>query len=252
MRQEATSIFGLELRCKGRDLLGNLLRNNTGTAKLLTWSSMLRAMHDKPMSRASMAIAYACSQQTIARVLVGGAEAFLAWQHAYLVRLQCLFQVKPPDVGVVSWMWDETAERVSIKLPIGTTREADSSAWDICVSRLRCAWGWFVPDDCGDRKFRSWFMDVVMPPIYLVANSSAHIYNGMERHPFLRIAAEIKKTLLDAATKFKCEIRASDGHLANHKIHVHYLASGEPMCMHLLCGNHSTQPHHCWSRHLCR
>jgi hypothetical protein len=79
-------------------------------------------------------------------------------------------------------MWDETAERITVTLPAGHTKLTESSAWDVCVSRMRIAWGWIL--DSG--HIRSYFMDLVSPPIYLLTNSSKHIYNGMQRHPVLK------------------------------------------------------------------
>ena len=68
------------------------------------------------------------------------AHVFDRVQAGQMQQLKQMLEDDPPDWVVAFRMWDETGERVQVKMPSLTTV---SDVWHILVSKLSFSWGWF-------------------------------------------------------------------------------------------------------------
>jgi len=236
LKDSPGGIFGLDLSLRGKDIddvLEELKIPRTGTAMMFSYPAILRIIFDKPMPRSALACTHACSPRTVRRLLCAGGAAVWAYGLAVMRTWMRVFDIRPPSFACCCWMWDETAERVRFAPSNGVTSlPADASTWDVLVSRMRFSWGWL-----GEDSSNTAFFEIPLPPVALIGNAAKHIYNAVVHHEMLKEAMDFKKALFSKASE-KIEMRSSDGHLANHKVHAHLLTE-EPMSCHVLCGNHS-------------
>jgi hypothetical protein len=78
------------------------------------------------------------------------------------------------EFAVLTIMWDETQQTVSLAAAAGTSSGQQSSTWQTCVMKFRLIYGW-----CG----AVFVYDYHCPPIPLISNAGKHIYSAMMAHP---------------------------------------------------------------------
>ena len=155
--------------------------------------------------------------------------------------LQKLHQV-PPEWALRSRLWDETGQRLVLKVRGGTTaatsRAGTSATWQVMVSRFRFAWGWSrtsnwrCPADCPSSV--TW--EPIIPAVPLQSTSAADIFAGLEKHT---VTAEVHQfsEQLSKISRFWFQLEESDGATSNEKM---IAAVGQQDHVgHLLCCNHA-------------
>ena len=120
------------------------------------------------------------SALTVRRVAILVASAAF---HLQAAQLRCMTR-RPTDPAsnagveleftVLTIMWDETQQTVSLAAAAGTSSGQQSSTWQTCVMKFRLIYGW-----CG----AVFVYDYHCPPIPLISNAGKHIYSAMMAHP---------------------------------------------------------------------
>eukprot|EP00959_Pyramimonas_sp_CCMP1952_P401882 8420931-Pyramimonas_sp.AAC.1 len=89
--------------------------------------------------------------------------------------------------------WDETSERLRLRVNKDLKGNAASSAWSVLVVQNTLFYG---------SNLGAGFLEVYIPPLPLIANSSTHIYNAMNSHPFLLALRDTVEQAKNSADTF--------------------------------------------------
>ena len=214
-----------------RVVLGRLC----GQRRQFTWQQMTEISLSKTSSMEGLARVYGCSARAIARIRDVTAFGLVSMQEMMLGWLLQRLRAYPPDWGLRSRLWDETGQRLVLRVNTGLPSHGQAATWQVLVARFRFAWGWHVPSaGSGDANaFLSW--EPVIPAVPLLSNSAANIAAGLEAHS---VTAPVHQFALhlQGLCGFWFDLAESDGATANEKfvaVRFQDQATG-----HLICCNH--------------
>ena len=118
---------------------------------------------------------------TIQRVLELVAYVQQSWQRTQseaIGRLLACMEDKL-DCVIATISWDETGQKISLKVLPQAIQEQSASVWETCVVKMSVLFSY---------RGRISVSHFVIPPLPLVSNAAAHIRNIIMKHPFLEPA----------------------------------------------------------------
>ena len=208
--------------------------------RLLSWPQIARLVYTKMAPLKSMARSYDLSVRTVRRQVVAACWAFLVMQDSVLNKVLEYLRSHPPTVTVCNQLWDETGERISLSLLPGASTASQVSAWQVLVCRKHFAWAW-ISDDGKEAASQS--LDVVCPPLPLVATGAQHLWNALHFQGLMqtiqRFQAEIHKL-----SSVPLDLRECDGASGNDRYNAFVMqqtCGSNILSDMLLCGNHANQ-----------
>lgn len=201
--------FGLTLITRG------VRSGRKGRQFVLAWGSMIKIAFMKSFSRACLAESLSCSSLTVRRVLELVAYIYMRWQDAQIKTLLALVSAGNVslDFAIVSLMWDETGQVVSLAASPGTSAGHQSSTWSTCIAKFSICYGW---------SGKIMMYSLVCPPIPLLSTGAKHMYNALTQHPVTKPIWDLARALWRRA-RYSLLVHQGDGHLANEKLHFHRL-----------------------------
>ena len=212
-----------------------VLGRRCGQRRQFTWQQMSEISLTKTSSMEGLARVYACSARAIARIRDVTAFGLVSMQEMMLGWLLSRLQACPPDWGLRSRLWDETGQRLVLRVNTGLPSHGQAATWQVMVARFRFAWGWHVPSAGaeGAIAFLSW--EPVIPAVPLLSNSAANIAAGLEAHSLTAPVHQFA-VHLQGLCGFWFDLAESDGATSNEK----FVASRfqDKSTGHLICCNH--------------
>ena len=163
---------------------------------------------------------------------MGTQRLWMAWMSAHV-------RERRPDFVVCSQAWDETGERLALRMLTdrNTTLSQQASVWQVLVSRFRFVFGWIQEDG----TVQSVCFDPIVPPVPVISVAARHLCAALDFHPAMQDVHAFRKVLVDHSTLvFDCH--EADGATANDTYHAwkqHNPIAPHATCNLLLCGNHS-------------
>eukprot|EP00959_Pyramimonas_sp_CCMP1952_P170250 3556834-Pyramimonas_sp.AAC.1 len=155
---------------------------------------MTELLLEKTPCHKALARTWSCDPRTVRRVRDVVAEAYLATEVMMWGWLLNCLRARPPDWCVRSCLWDETGQRLVLAPVAELGSSSQMATWQVLVSRIRFAWGWFSPGrPTSQHPVMSY--EPVMPPIPLIPNAAPHIYSGLFRvgTPFKTCVQDLRK-----------------------------------------------------------
>jgi hypothetical protein len=134
-----------------------------------------------------VAAAFSVKRTTVTRIRAAASLALLRDQVATLRRWAERLNDCSLELFSDILLWDETKQRVSVKIHAALSTSQQSSAWDILISR-RIFLFTFV-NAKGQRLQAG--VEMLCPPIALVGTSAGAIYDGLFEHPLMTELSEL-------------------------------------------------------------
>jgi len=176
---------------------------------------MAEVAFGKSFNVTALAAFYGVSAPTIPRCLQLVASCSVEWQAFQIKRFMEMFDSCHPEFGITFNLWDETKERLVLKVLQNKELKLNqqSSAWEVMVVRRLFVWKW---------KGRIYTFEPTLAPVPLISNASSHLLNAMFFHPLMRPIEELNKKLQSTAS-LHGEFDLADAHPANDRLHFHRL-----------------------------
>ena len=127
--------------------------------------------------------------------------------------------------------WDETSERLSLKLVQHASLGQQRSTWTVMVVRMRFAWGW--------ANGFSQSCEVACPVMPLKGTTAEDLHAALFQHPHMQPIMAFKNKLFELS-KHAFDIYEADGASGNDRLYHHLLpqAPQNTLCEFSLCRNH--------------
>jgi hypothetical protein len=127
--------------------------------------------------------------------------------------------------------WDETSERLSLKLVQHASLGQQRSTWAVMVVRMRFAWGW--------ANGFSQSCEVACPVMPLTGTTAEDLHAALFQHPHMQPIMAFKNKLFELSTH-AFDIYEADGASGNDRLYHHLLpqAPQNTLCDVSLCRNH--------------
>ena len=206
-----------------------------GRRRQFTFHQMAEISQSKTSSMEGLARVYDCSARTIARIRDVCAFGLVSMQELMLGWLLMRLKEFPPDWGLRSRLWDETGQRLVLRVNTGVASHGQTANWQVLVARFRFVWGWHTRQASSSdaHAFLSW--EPVVPAVPLLSNSAANIAAGLEAHsvtaPLHQFSLHLQRL---CGVWF--DLAESDGATANER----FVAARyqDDATGHLICCNH--------------
>lgn len=169
----------------------------------ISGSTCLTLAYCRTQSSYDLADRFSVTRPTVLRTRVVVAQAFLTSQKAFLQRVAETADPETLAWAVVCEAWDETEERLFIKLFKGTgkrrelTMEQQNLKWHILVSRRAFQFGWLADGEIVKQEFAA-----VAPIVPLSSTSASVVYEGLYAVPCARLFKSLNDSLAEYAGLF--------------------------------------------------
>ena len=191
--------------------------------------TMLRLAYENIGNTTLLGKLYECDRATARQLCELICSVYMAHQTRLLDVLLTILARKP-FFAIHRVKWDETSEKLGFGAGLAT-REQGISSWHVLISRHRFIIGMMDnPDELG-------VIDVVAPPVPLLATRASNIYNGLYHHPLTRGIEAFRKRLAGMAEEF-ASVREADGASSNDRLNAYCLMQDDQSVF-LWCRSHS-------------
>ena len=212
-----------------------VLGRSCGQRRQFTWQQMTEISQSKTSSMEGLARVYGCSARAIARIRDTCAFGLMSMQEMMLGWLLQRLRAFPPDWGLRSRLWDETGQRLVLRVNTGIPSHGQAATWQVLVARFRFAWGWRSQHagSSEETAFLSW--EPVIPAVPLLSTSAANIAAGLEAHSVTAPVHQFSLHL-QGLCRFWFDLAESDGATSNEQ----FVAARfqDEATGHLICCNH--------------
>ena len=212
-----------------------VLGRSCGQRRQFTWQQMTEISQSKTSSMEGLARVYGCSARAIARIRDTCAFGLMSMQEMMLGWLLQRLRAFPPDWGLRSRLWDETGQRLVLRVNTGIPSHGQAATWQVLVARFRSAWGWRSQHagSSEETAFLSW--EPVIPAVPLLSTSAANIAAGLEAHSVTAPVHQFSLHL-QGLCRFWFDLAESDGATSNEQ----FVAARfqDEATGHLICCNH--------------
>jgi len=210
-----------------------ILRTPAGQRQPIQARQLLEIGFATRYSVKAMAEAHGVSPRSVQRCTLASAMAYMRCQRLMLDRLAEALERNKPSYVIVHELWDETGERLTMKVPELTNRRAQTTV-EVFVARVAVTLGWH-----GHRQPVT--VELVVPPGYVQTPSSASLFHALFGGPFTGPVQAALRRMLGAA-KIPMILDECDAASGNDKMHAFLLSLDPPGVLReqLLCGLHQT------------
>lgn len=254
---------GLTLAQVGRNGEYRFLFTGSET-KLLAAPAVLSIAFDHRSSRAQLAERHKVDPRTVNRCRALVASTYIHYQAEALKQLSkgidalaASGSLQAGDLAYVmcSVRFDETQERLSLRLDDRLRSHQQESSWHVLVARRCIAVGVAGQDGGGPSRFAQ----LLLPNVPLTCTSASAIFDGLWKHPLVgEGVAELEARLLDISHRcpdgpvWTFFIIESDAASANEKLVAHRFneivaSSPSALCASRLCSCHQNSLVECSS-----
>lgn len=175
---------------------------------------------------------WSCDAHTVRRLRIRVAQTYLCAQSQVLELAKLCLNTR----GGVLWAscltkWDETSEKLCLRVCSYATLQQQRSSWHVMVVRMKLAWG------LDNGLVQS--AEVVCPVLPLVTTSAEHLHAALTAHPHTQAVNEFKNFIFNLAG-VALDVYEADAASANDRLY-HYLlakAAANTLTTLSLCRNH--------------
>jgi hypothetical protein len=168
------------------------------------------------MPKQALAAVFECSRRTIGRIQINTCFAYLWTQGVLLSWVLTQLRAKPPTFGACSTLWDETGQRVQLRMLKMANASTQSSKWEIFVCKKSFMWGWITPTGgCLIIHFH-----VVVPPLPLLNTGAKDLHNALHYHPQIKQVAEFEAEFVKLC-EHAFDLKEADGAPGNDRYVAH-------------------------------